>query len=110
MARGILPLTQISRAGVAPVAETAGDAVNGHQASNDGSMFVLLHNTNSGSTARTATIHLAESVDGQAVAPRTVAVPAASSRYVGPFPESQYGAAVLVDVDNAELHLSAYHL
>lgn len=110
MARGNLPLTQIARAGVAPGAEVAGDSVNGHAMNNDGQAFLLLHNTNGAATARVATIHVATQVDGQAVASRTVSVPAAASRYVGPFPVSQYGRSLLVDADHAELKLTAYHL
>lgn len=110
MARGNLPLTQIARAGVAPAAEVTGDAVNNHAMSNDGKAFLLARNSNGGSTARTVTFHFAEAVDGQAVTPRAVAIPAAASRYFGPFPVSEFGQTLLIDVDNAELKLSAYHL
>lgn len=105
-----LPLSQLTRAGIAPAAEVAGDASNGHSVQNDGDVFVLVRNSNGSSTAHAVTIHVPELVDGQAVASRTVSVPATVSRYLGRFPASTYGSLVLIDVDNAELKLSAYHL
>ncbi|MEU6259148.1 hypothetical protein [Streptomyces sp. NPDC047043] len=47
-------------------------------------------------------------VDGQAVTPRAVSIATSASRYVGPFPTNQYGSQLQVDVDNAELKLSAF--
>jgi hypothetical protein len=108
VARVDVPLTQITRAGIAPAAEVTGDAVNNHTVNNDGAVFLLAHNT--GATTRVLTIHLPQTVDGQAVASRTVSLAAGVSRYVGPFPVSEYGEDVLVDVAHAELVLSAYHL
>lgn len=103
-----LPLSQISRDGVAPAAEVAGDASNGHTVDNDGQVFVLARNADSSSHA--VTVHVATEVDGQAVASRTIALAATVSRYIGPFPSSEYGTDVLIDVDSSQLKLSAYHL
>lgn len=53
---GAYPATPIS-AGTATLTETAGDATNGHYTPIvAGSTYVQFHNTNTGSTARTATI------------------------------------------------------
>lgn len=111
MARGVLTPGVISRTGVALVSETTGDPTNNHQVVNNGtSTFVLVHNTNGGSTARTLTVHISKTVDGAAVASKTYSIAAAATKLIGPFPTAVYGATLLLDVDNAELHLAAYHL
>lgn len=110
MARTAVPVTAITKAGVAPTAETTGDSVNNHSIPNDGKTVILAHNTNASSTARTLTVRLSGSVDGQAITPKTYTIAAAASRYIGPFDTTRYGSTLLVDVDNAELHLSAYRI
>lgn len=110
MARVNLPLTEITRAGVAAGAEVTGDATNHHSFSNDGRVFLLVRNSNGASTARTVTITVPGTVDGQSVTARTVTIAAAASRYIGPFPKAVYGGTVLVNVDHAELKLTAYHI
>lgn len=110
MARATLTVASISRTGVALSAETAGDATNNHTVNNDGDVFLIVRNSNAGSTARTLTIHLPGTVDGQAVASKTYSLAAAATKLIGPFPVSEYGEDLLVDVDHAELKLSAYHL
>lgn len=107
MPRTAVPVTQITRAGVAAPTETNGDPTNNHTIPNNGKMFLLVRN--SGSTvARTVTLRLPGLTDGQAITPRTVSVAQSTSRYIGPFPTGDYGSALLVDVDNAELKLSAF--
>lgn len=109
MARANVPLTQVVRGGVTPPAEITGDPVNNHQMVNDGKGLLLVRNSNSGSTARTISFHINGTVDGQAVSNRTVAIPHGESRWCGPFPVANYGRLLLIDVDNAELKLSAIH-
>jgi archaellum component FlaG (FlaF/FlaG flagellin family) len=109
MPRVNLPHTQISRAGIAPGSEVTGDPSNNHSTANDGKVFLLARNSGSGS-ARTVTLKIPTVVDGQAVASRTVSVPISSSKYIGPFPPGDYGNVLEVDVDHAELKLTAYHL
>lgn len=107
MPRVAVPVTQITRTGIAPATEVNGDATNNHSVANTGDMFLLVRN--SGSTvSRTVTINYAKTFDGQAVSARTVVVPISVSRYIGPFPTDMFGALLLVNVDNAELKLSAY--
>ncbi len=111
MPRQDVPLTQITRSGVTPATEVTPVAVDDLKFINDGHVFVLVRNTGAG--ANTATFVTPGSVDEQAVADRDVSVPAAASRYVGPFPASQYNqgdGTVYVDVANTELRFSAYHL
>ncbi|WP_405925428.1 hypothetical protein [Streptomyces sp. NBC_00035] len=107
MPRVAVPVTQITRAGVAAPTETNGDATNNHSVANNGRMVLLVRN--SGSTvARTVTLRLPGLTDGQAITPRTVSIAQATSRYIGPFPTGDYGDSLLVDVDNAELKLLAF--
>ncbi|MGW5509897.1 hypothetical protein ACWEV9_19295 [Streptomyces albogriseolus] len=107
MPRVALTVTNLSRAGVAPPAETDGDPVNHHSVQNNGRMLLLVRNA-SASTPRTVTLRLPGVVDGQALTPKTVEIPAEESRYIGPFPTGDYGSTLQVDVDNAELKLSAF--
>jgi hypothetical protein len=107
MARGVLAVNQITRTGLTMPAETAGDATAGHQFSNDGKFtFLLAHNTNAGSTARTVTVTPTASVDGLAPTARVVSVAAAATKLLGPFPLEIYSSTVAVDVSHAEMQLS----
>lgn len=108
MPRVAVPVTVISRAGVAPATETNGDPVNNHTVANDGRTVLLVRNANGSSTARTLTIRLPGAIDGQGITPRAYPIPAGASRYIGPFTTGDYGTSMQLDVDNAELKLSAY--
>jgi hypothetical protein len=111
MARAALTVNAITKAGLVVPAETNGDPTNGHLLPNNGvTTFLLVRNANGASTARTLTVRLQGSVDGQAITPRTYSIPAAASRYIGPFDTTRYGSSVAIDVDNAELKLSAFVL
>ncbi|MDT7847210.1 hypothetical protein [Streptomyces justiciae] len=109
MPRVAVPVTQINRAGVAPGTETNGDATNNHTVANNGRMFLEVRNSSS-TVARTVTFRFPTVVDGQAVTPRAVSIPISSTRRFGPFPTGDYGSQLQVDVDNAELKLTAYGL
>ncbi|MEU9245859.1 hypothetical protein [Streptomyces sp. NPDC048385] len=107
MARTAVSVTQITRAGVAAGTEASGDPTNNHTIPNNGKMVLQVRN--SGSTvARTVTFRFPGLVDGQAVTPRAVSIPTSATRWFGPFPTGDYGSQLLVDVDNAELKLTAY--
>lgn len=110
MARTALPVNTITRTGITPASETAGDATNGMTMVNNGRTVLLTHNTNGGSTAHTLTISLTGAVDGQGIVPRTWSIAASASKYIGPFPADSYGGTMKIDVDNSELHLTAYSL
>lgn len=104
----LAPVT-ITRAGVSPGSETAGDASNGNSISNDGRMVVLVHN-NDGSNPHNVTFKTVGTVDGQAIADRVVAMAASSSKWFGPFPPEVYGSSLQVDVADANLKLTAYQI
>lgn len=103
MARTLITPTAIVRAGVAPPAETTGDVSNGNYAPNDARTVILVRNSNGAATARTMSIGFAGTIDGQTITPRTYSIPAAASRYVGPFDVTTYGTTLKIDSDHAEL-------
>ena len=108
MPRIDVPVTAVTKSGIAPAAEVPGDPVNNHSFANDSRTWLTARNN--GATPRTVTIRLSGLVDGQAIEPKTVSVPATSSRYIGPFDTTRYGRTVLIDVDHADLRLSAYRI
>lgn len=110
MARVSIPVTAITRAGVAPAAEVTGVPADNHVMANDGKTVLLVRNSNGASTARTLTVRFSREVDGQAIDPKEYVIAAAASRYIGPFDPTNYGKSMQIDVDNAELKLSAYRL
>lgn len=110
MARVNLPHTEITRAGVAAGAEVTGDSTNHHSTANDGRVFLLVRNGNGAATARTVTLIVPGTIDGQSVASRTVSIAAGASRYIGPFPKATYGGTVNVNVEHSDLKLTAYHI
>lgn len=111
MARLTLTPSQVTRAGLTLPAETTLVAVDGGQFANNGvDTFLLAHNTNGASTARTLTIHISKLIDGAAVADKTFSIAAGTTKLIGPFPTDFYGSTMTVDVDNAELKLSVFSL
>jgi hypothetical protein len=96
MARTALAVQDVTRAGLNP-AYTAAN-VDGHSIENNG--LVALH-IKTVATPCTVTIQTPGTVDGQAIADRTVALGASAERIIGPFPPRQYnqptGDGVWVD-------------
>lgn len=99
MARTALTVQQIARSGLAP-SYTAANAA-GHSVQNNGRVF--LHVKNAGGSICNVTIETPGTVDGLAVADRTVAVAATTGdAMIGPFPENVYDQAdgtINVDFD-----------
>jgi hypothetical protein len=114
MARVVIPVTALTRDGVAPPAQTNADSVNNMEIDgNDGRVFVEIVSTDAG--AQTVSFEIPELVDGEAVAPKIVNVPAGATRLAGPFPTDTYnhaGSKMFVDpsVSGATLKLRAYQL
>ncbi|GAB7187168.1 hypothetical protein ATKI12_6999 [Kitasatospora sp. Ki12] len=107
MPRGTINVTSSDRAGTVLPAATAGDPTNGHTVANDGRTLLIVENTGS-TVARTLTLQMSKSVDGLPLTgSRTVSVATGATRLLGPYPTADYGPALLVDVDNAELKIRA---
>ncbi len=109
MARGAIPVTNITTTAAAPASEVTGNNVDGHYVANDGKTFLVLRNADSGG-AHVVTIKLLD-VDGQAVSGRTISVPASSTRQVRLGDPKYYGTRTNIDVDVATHHkITAYRI
>ena len=109
MARTVVPVTQITRSGIADATPVGGDPANNHQVANDGTVWIEVENTGS-TVSRTLSARFGNTVDGVTVAPKTWTIPTGARRRIGPFPVRYYGGTLQLDVDNAELELTAYKL
>jgi hypothetical protein len=109
MPRVNVPITQITRDGVAPPAVTNGDATNNHTIVNDGAVWFEVDNADAGG-AHNVTVLFTQMVDGQAVASRAYAIASSASRRIGPWPVAMYGSALQVNVASSQLKLRAWRL
>lgn len=110
MPRVAVPVSAVTSAGIAMPAETNGDATNNHTIPNDGRTILIVRNANASSTARTLTIVITGAIEGFSPTPRTYSIAAGASRVIGPFSTTAYGTSMQVNVDNAELKLTALQL
>ncbi len=104
MARTDLPVVQMTRAGfnLAAVSGTAVNAVDGNAFINNGRRMVRLQNTDS--SARTVTVQIPGTVEGQAIPDRTYNVPATTGDVlIPPLPGiyNQADGKVYLDFDAA---------
>jgi len=103
-----IAVTQVSRAGTAKVAGTAGDAVNGNSVYNDGKVWLEVVNT-SGSTPHTCTIAVAQAgPDGNTVSGHVINLAASADFITDVWPVSVYGSQLQITVDNAAVTISPY--
>lgn len=89
MARTTLAVQTISRDGITPSFTAAN--VDGHEINNSGRMFLYVKNGDA--SPITVTIVTPGTVDGLAVADKTVTVPATDEEVIGPFPPQYYNQA-----------------
>lgn len=108
MPRVNVPVTTITRTGIAAATPVTGDATNNHEVINDGKTWLEVENT--GASSRTLTVYITKLVDGQTPPAKTYSISAGASRRMGPFPRDIYGVTLSVDVTHAELVLAAYNL
>ena len=103
MARTLIPLNTIARAGIQP-ALTAGDDANEMYFVNDGRTFIYVLNTGGASNL---TFITPGTVDTHAIANRTVAVAvhATGGMFIGPFPPSVWNNAGAAAEDNGTVHI-----
>jgi hypothetical protein len=91
--------------GEAAHAGVASDLVDGNVFTNDGSIVLVVQNTDASPANLTIDIPDTKNVDGQAVPSKVVAIPATSTRYFR-FPVAQYGTKVGINGAAATLVLS----
>lgn len=85
-----LTVTPLTRAGVTP-ALTAADATGNTFLNGDEHTFLVVKN--GGGAGITVSLDILTTIDGQPVTDRTVSVPAAGERWIGPFPKIYYNNA-----------------
>lgn len=112
MPRTAIPVTVIDRTGVdlSTITPTPLDVPNGNSIINTGNMWIEIKNTNAASTARTVTIALSGSYDGQSVTPKTQSIAAGKTWIKGPWPPGIYGGQLLINGDHLELTVMAFKL
>ena len=110
MTRTALTVQEVVRTGITP-SFGAAQTTDGNSFPNDGNTYIEVKNTTA--TACTVTIQEPETVDGLAVADRTVSVPGTTGdKVIGPFPPARYNqsdGSVYVDVSKA-VTLGAFRL
>lgn len=108
MARTAIPVTNITTTAAAPASEVTGVPADGHYVTNDGRTFITVRNADA-SDPHTVTVGLL-AVDGQAVTGKAYAIPATSSRNIRLGAPNLYGTRTNIDVDDADLKLTAYKI
>lgn len=111
MARTVLAVQQIVRAGLTPAFTAAN--VDGHSIVNNGHTFIEVKNVNA--ATRTVTVQTPRLVDGIAVAELEVVIPITTGdKMIGPFPAetfNQAGGVIYVDFSAvADLTIAAIKL
>jgi len=103
MARTLIPLNTIVRAGIQP-ALTAGDDASNMYFVNDGRTFIYVLNTGGASNL---TFITPGTVDTKAIANRTVAVAidGTEGMFIGPFPPSIWNNVGAAAEDNGTVHI-----
>lgn len=82
---------KIIKTGLDPTHTGSLNVSNNYQTPNNGRLFIYV--TNGGGSASVVTIATPGTVDGLAIADRTVSVPAGEDRMIGPFPPHIYNNA-----------------
>ena len=109
MARTAIPVHAfaLSFPGMADPAPVAGDATNGNIVPNNGKTVLRAKNTNGSSTSRTVTFGV-PNFRGHTVTGDSATLAAGATQWLGPFPTDTYSGSLLVNVDNAELQITAF--
>lgn len=111
MARSALTIQNITRSGIEPTYAAWG--TDDHYFPNEGKR-TFIHVFNGDASQHTVTIQTPKTVDGLAIAERTVAIPASEDRMIGPFPTEWYNQAdntVYIDIDdNTSVTVAALRL
>lgn len=109
MARVVVPVVTVTKAGVAAGTEVNGDATNFHEVSNNGATWIEVRNAD-GAGAHTVTVKVSKTVDGQGVTSRTYSIALTSSKRIRLGDPNVYGNPTQIDVDSSQLKLTAYTL
>jgi hypothetical protein len=105
MSRVVVPVVKAAKAGIALAAEVAGDTTNHHYYNNSGKTLLIVRNANV--AGMDVTVDVTGTVDGQAATDRVVEVAAGATWVFGPYPVSDYGSQVNINVEHADIKLRA---
>ena len=103
MARGFINTYVSDKDGTVLGVETTGNTVDGHLLQNSGKTKFTARN--SGGSPYMVTIRFARTVSNQTVTPIVKTVPAGEIHVFGPYPVSDFGTQIQIDVNNAAIML-----
>ncbi|MFJ5156330.1 hypothetical protein ACIQCF_33180 [Streptomyces sp. NPDC088353] len=106
MPRASIPVTRLSDAGHADPEETVGDPANGHSLPNTGKTVLRVRNDDE--AAHTLTLVTPITVGGKNVEDTEVTIPAGATLSFGSLSTALYGSSTPIDVDSAQLKLTAF--
>ncbi|WP_073946510.1 hypothetical protein [Streptomyces kebangsaanensis] len=107
MARASLPITRLSDAGHADPTPVDGDVTNGHSLPNTGRTVLRVRNADA-TNPHTLTLVTPITVGGKAVEDTEVTIPAGATLSFGSLSTALYGSSTPIDVDSAQLKLTAF--
>ena len=90
MARSTITVTDIVRAGTAPITQTTSDSTNKHQFTNDGNVYLEIVSTDAGSQTVTVKVSPTFTADGLTVSDLVITVAAGATRLAGPFKQRTF--------------------
>lgn len=109
MAATPIAINTITRAGLTPVSEVAGDPTNGNSVANNGSVWLEV--SNSAGSSGTVTVAIPGQVDGQTVPAKSYTIPATTGKKrLGPYPPSVYGDPLIITPSATTITIAAYQL
>ncbi len=103
MPRTALSIIDSSKAGTTLPTGTAADVANGNSVASDGRSVIIIATNANVSTPRNVTITPTATVDGLTAAVRTIALPASTSKVLGPYETSNYSETLQISGDNADV-------
>ena len=99
MARSLIVVTDIVRAGTAPIAATVANATDDHYfTGNDGNVFLEIISTDGSSQTVEIVPNPTLTADGLTVSNLTITIPANSTRFAGPFKVTTFKQNAALDV------------
>ncbi|MFD5468882.1 hypothetical protein [Streptomyces sp. NPDC127105] len=107
MARASLPITKLSDAGSPDPAETNGNPTDGHSLPNTGRTVLRVRNADA-TNPHTLTLVPPITVAGKRVEDTKVTIPAGATLSFGSLSTALYGSSTPINVDSAQLKLTAF--
>lgn len=106
MARLIMATAASAKTGTVLPAETNGQVGDGNYANNSGRTIIIARNA-SVDTNYDVTVHVRKEVEGKNVEEHVKEVAFGTTQVFGPYPVSEYGTEIWVNVEHADIKLRA---